>query len=284
MIVPEITGRENLLHRTHEVWKPPVFSESVSGFGKIVGWTRRLLDLQAASLWLDLSRVLCQFEGTVVDVGCGVQPYRGLLNPGVKYIGIDTAAAEGQFGYLHSDTTYYDGRTFPLGDETADAVMATETLEHVAETEQFLAEMHRILKPGGTCVLTIPFAARWHYIPWDYYRFTPSGLNLILQRAGFESLAVYARGNSVTVAAYKVMAIFLALCLGKFRGPFCTVLARVAGACLLPLLALTAMVGQISLRLPSVCGAGDDCLGYTVFCRRGRDGLGRAPGESSEAG
>jgi hypothetical protein len=82
MFVPEIAGREDLLHLTHEVWKPPVFSESVACFGKIVAWTRRLLDLQAASPWLDLSRILCQFEGTVVDAGCGVPPYRGLLSPG----------------------------------------------------------------------------------------------------------------------------------------------------------------------------------------------------------
>ena len=56
-------------------------------------------------------------------------------------------------------------------------VLCTETLEHVLETRRFLAEAARCLTPGGTLLLTIPFAARWHFIPYDYWRFTPSSLN-----------------------------------------------------------------------------------------------------------
>jgi len=75
MSVPEIAGRENVLHRKHEVWKPPVLSESTSLAGRFVARIRRLLDLQAASLWQDMNSVLFQLSGTVVDVGCGAQPY-----------------------------------------------------------------------------------------------------------------------------------------------------------------------------------------------------------------
>jgi hypothetical protein len=117
---------------------------------------------------------------------------------------------------------------------------------------------------GGTCVLTIPFAARWHNTPWIYYCFTASGRNSNLEQAGYESLAVHARGNSVTVAAYKVMAIFLALCFEEFRGSFCTVLARVAGERSLPLLALTAVAGQISLGVPSVYGGPETIVWVTL--------------------
>ncbi len=151
-------------------------------------------------------------------------------------------------------------------------MIATETLEHVADTGQFLGEIGRVLKPDGIVVLTIPFAARWHYIPWDYYRFTPSGLKVILDKAGFCDLIVYARGNAVTVAAYKAMAVGLALLLGRFENPMSLVLARLIGAILLPVLALAALVGQISLRFEG----GDDCLGYTVIGRRGTV----VPGES----
>ncbi len=118
MPVPEIIGRQNLLCRKSEVWKPPVFSGSGTWSGRILAYVRRLLDLQAASLWADLSVVLKQLSGTVVDVGCGAQPYRNLLMPEVRYIGIDTAAADQKFGYLTGDTLYYDGATFPLAAES----------------------------------------------------------------------------------------------------------------------------------------------------------------------
>jgi SAM-dependent methyltransferase len=265
MTVPEIPGRQNALGCTSEVWKPPVFSGTGTFSGRILAFVRRLLDLQAASLWIDLSVVLKQLSGTVVDVGCGAQPYRNLLKPDVRYVGIDTHTAGLQFGYQTPDTLYYDGVKFPVADGEVDAVMATETLEHVADTGQFLGEIFRVLKPDGICVLTVPFAARWHYIPWDYYRFTPSGLKLILEQAGFCDLIIYARGNSVTVAAYKVMAVVLALVLGHFQNPISTVFARLTGTMLLPVLAVAALFGQVSLRFQG----GDDCLGYTVIGRRG---------------
>ena len=175
-------------------------------------------------------------------------------------MGIDTNSAGLQFGYQTPDTLYYDGVKFPLADGEVDAVMATETLEHVADTGRFLGEIFRVLKPDGISVLTVPFAARWHYIPWDYYRFTPSGLKLILEQAGFSDLIVYARGDSVTVAAYKVMAVVLALLLGRFRNRTSTVFARLTGIMLLPVLAVAASFGQVSLRFQG----GDDCLGFTV--------------------
>jgi hypothetical protein len=83
MAVPEISGRQNVLGRTGEAWKPPVFSGTKTLSGRILAFVRRLLDLQAASLWIDLSAVLKQLSGTIVDVGCGAQPYRNLLKPDV---------------------------------------------------------------------------------------------------------------------------------------------------------------------------------------------------------
>ena len=67
-------------------------------------------------------------------------------------------------------------------------VLATETLEHVSRPVRFLAEARRCLSPGGRLMLTVPFAARWHYIPHDYWRFTPSGLRQLLTDAGFNIL------------------------------------------------------------------------------------------------
>jgi SAM-dependent methyltransferase len=214
-------------------------------------------------VWSDLTKLLGELSGVVVDVGCGAQPYRRLVSPSAKYVGIDTTAAKSAFGYETPDTLYYDGYTWPLEAASADAVVATETLEHVPDPEHFVAEAARVLRPNGRLVLTVPFAARWHFIPHDYWRFTPSGFQRLLSAAGFDDIAVYARGNAVTVAMYKCLALLAALLLPQTESTAKNLALRLCGLPLVPLFVAFAAVGNASLR----SAGGDDCLGYTVTAR-----------------
>ena len=63
-------------------------------------------------------------------------------------------------------------RRIPFPDGHFDALLCTEVLEHAVAPEALIAEMHRVLRPGGSLVLTVPFAARVHHIPYDFHRFT----------------------------------------------------------------------------------------------------------------
>ena len=54
--------------------------------------------------------------------------------------GIDSINAKAHFGYEMPNTLYYSGERWPLDDGTADVVMATETLEHVFDANDFLHE------------------------------------------------------------------------------------------------------------------------------------------------
>lgn len=249
--------------RQGERWRPPVFVPVVTRKDRVMAALRRFFDLQAGSLWRDLSPVLSRAQGTIVDVGCGAQPYRGLLPAQTRYIGLDTENALEDFGYSLPDVLAIpdDGR-WPVGTGDADLVLATETLEHVAEPDAFLAEAHRLLKPGGRLIITVPFAARWHYIPHDYWRFTPAGLQMLMERAGFTDVVVNGRGNETTVACYKVLALLLPLALpqDEDRSPR----LRPAGVLLIPLIVALAAIANRSLGRP----AGDDCLGYTAFAVR----------------
>ena len=116
--------------------------------------------------------------------------------------------------------------TFPVTfgrspDASVNVVLCTETLEHVLETRSFLAEAARCLVPGGTLLLTVPFAARWHFIPYDYWRFTPSSLNHLLTTTGFNRRSRLCAGNALTVACYKVMTLIAtALDAAKYFGKF----------------------------------------------------------------
>lgn len=122
-----------------------------------------------------------------------------MLPPEANYIGIDTARTLEEFGYRVPDTTYYDGKRWPLDDGSVDVVLATETIEHVESISEFFSEAARCVRPGGRLILTVPFAARWHFIPYDYWRFTPSGLIAILRLPG-----LYRRSEHGLVAKLQI--------------------------------------------------------------------------------
>lgn len=254
-----LTGRPNLLERQGEAWQPQPL-ESRSPLAAL----RRVFDLQSGSIWNDLARVLPHVRGVVLDVGCGAQPYRSLLGAETTYIGIDDARALENFGYSMPETTYYRGDTWPVEDGTVDVVLCTECLEHVPDPAVFLAQAMRVLKPAGRIILTVPFAARWHYIPHDYWRFTPSGLARLLAAAGFTDPAVFARGNAVTVACYKAMALLLPFVFPQGGQALGRLVRRACGVLGLPAFVALAAVAQVSLRGPG----GDDCLGYTALAQK----------------
>ena len=100
---------------------------------------------------------------------------------------------------------------------------------------------------------TVPFQARFHYIPHDYWRFTPTALEMITEQAGFGNVRVTARGNDVVVACYKALGVCY----------------RVGSANPFAWLALAPVVAGllIGAHLSLVVGRGseNDCLGYTVL-------------------
>ncbi len=257
--------RLNLAERTEESWRPPQFKPAdrvPRRFGALLAGIRRFFDLQAGSIWRDLAAVLGQCRGTVLDVGCGAQPYRPLLHPDAEYSPIDTIDAKEHFGYELPGTRYFSGDHWPVSDGSADLVLCTEVLEHVLEPRQFLNEARRSLRPKGRLLLTVPFAARWHFIPYDYWRFTPSSLKSLLELSGFGKVVVYARGNAVTVACYKLMALLLPLLMPQHGARWQrALLAALAFVPLAPPMIALACIGNLSLR----CRGGDDCLGYTVL-------------------
>lgn len=89
----------------------------------------------------------------------------------------------------------------------------------------------------------------------------------MLSAAGFTGIAVYARGNALTVACYKVMALLLPLLFAPQEGLWRRFANRCGGLLALPVVILLAAVANLSLRSQG----GDDCLGYTVVAVRPGD-------------
>jgi SAM-dependent methyltransferase len=252
--------RANMAERRTESWRPQSHALNESWPSFLIGRLRRFLDLQIASIWRDISAELPGIRGTALDVGCGAQPFRRMFHSSVKYIGIDSSDAKAHFDYDVPDTLYYEGPDWPVANGSVDFILCTEALEHVYDTRYFLAESRRCLVNGGRVLFTVPFAARWHYIPHDYWRFTPSSLKMLMAEAGFTGIEVYARGNEITVASYKAMALILPLVLPQGRSRVAGLMLQLIGIFFMPLFLIFAVCGNLSL----LGRGGDDCLGYTV--------------------
>ncbi|GIU82441.1 MAG: class I SAM-dependent methyltransferase [Acidobacteria bacterium] len=137
-----------------------------------------------------------EFYGTVLDVGCGLMPYRKIIesNPKVeKYIGMDWQSP--LYSEFLKPDLEWDGKKIPLEDESVDCVMATEFLEHYADTEEILREIWRVLRYDGIVFATVPFVWNLHEIPHDEYRFTPFSLERFFANAGFKNIEISALGG-----------------------------------------------------------------------------------------
>ncbi len=125
------------------------------------------------------------FTGRVLDFGCGSKPYESLFTRVDQYIGVDMPVT----GHPHRRSrvdVFYDGERLPFPDCTFDGVVSFEVLEHVFNPDVVLRELRRVLKPGGTLLLTVPFAWDEHEVPFDFARYTCHGLKSVLERSGFE--------------------------------------------------------------------------------------------------
>jgi len=258
------SDRANLAERSGDKWRPPALGPSKAGLGSVLGSLRRFFDLQAGSCWADVATEARGWSGKVVDVGCGAQPYRSLLPAGMDYVGLDIANAEQAFGYAPPNVVHFDGGRWPAVTHDADVVLCTEVLEHVLDPASMLREAFAALKPGGRLLLTVPFAARWHFVPHDYWRYTPSSLKHLLETAGFRSIVVRARGGALTVACYKVQALFLPFLMPQQASAAKALSLRLLASPSIPLFVALTVIGNLSLRGEG----GDDCLGFTVTAQR----------------
>lgn len=138
-----------------------------------------------------IKTVIPLFQGEVADLGCGVMPYRELIqgNPRVNsYVGIDLEGSD--YHQKIIPDLFWDGKHLPLESESIDCLLATEFMEHYAHTADILEEIKRVLKPGGLVFTTTPFIWNLHEIPYDEYRYTPYALKRIFKTVGFENIQI----------------------------------------------------------------------------------------------
>jgi len=104
----------------------------------------------------------------VVDVGCGDGEAAAIAlatSPGHRLVGIDWSAdalCRAKARGLTLIRAAVDGVSLPLRTGTADVVIMSEIIEHLVDTDSALDEALRVLKPGGSLLLSTPNLAAWY--------------------------------------------------------------------------------------------------------------------------
>jgi len=120
-------------------------------------------------LTVDFPELNLQKGDVVLDAGCGtgrhIRELAGIT--GLQTVGIDKNSADLQKagellgdipGVIRENHLFLDAdiRVLPFSDGSFDCVICCEVLEHIADHEAALAELVRVLKPGGAFVLSVP--------------------------------------------------------------------------------------------------------------------------------
>lgn len=121
-------------------------------------------------------------QGNVLDVGCGRKPYESLFDCD-HYTGLELDTPENRQN--QKVDLFYDGKHIPVSDAYFDNIVMFEVLEHVFNPDEFVAELYRVLKPGGAMLMTAPFVWDEHSQPYDYARYSSFGLKFMLEKHGF---------------------------------------------------------------------------------------------------
>lgn len=159
---------------------------------------------QARELWLEKTLQSIPPGSRILDAGAGTQQYRKFCKH-LQYVSQDFSQYDGagdsaglqisNFDYGKLDIIS-DISSIPEPDASFDSILCVEVLEHVPDPIQAIKEFSRLLKAGGSLVLTAPFCSLSHFAPYHFC----SGFNAYwyqkhLPEREFEILQLTPNGN-----------------------------------------------------------------------------------------
>jgi len=129
--------------------------------------------VRATAETFDLPEPILEIGSYQVDGQESIADLRPLF-AGKKYIGVDKRPGPGV-------DCVADIEALPHAAGSVGSVIAISTFEHVPRFWRGFEEISRVLRPDGVLLVACPFYFYLHAFPNDYWRFTPSALELLLE-------------------------------------------------------------------------------------------------------
>jgi SAM-dependent methyltransferase len=144
----------------------------------------------------------------VLDLGCGagdsVEQFRS-LNPRGRWLGVDLERSPEVDLRTRTDAEFrtFDGRTIPEEDDAVDVVYCKQVLEHVEEPRPLVADVARVLRPGGLLLGSTSQLEPYHSL--SVGNITPYGLDRMLDGAGLELTELRPGIDGVTLTVHRAL-------------------------------------------------------------------------------
>lgn len=163
--------------------------------------------LPSLSYKRSLSKTLARYDEDAAVLNLGSGPGRVLA--GERVVNVDLFPMPGV-------DIVADLGSLPIRSESVDLLLSIAVLEHVPDPGALLAEMMRILRPGGEIFCFVPFLQPFHAAPYDYSRLTKEGLRHLFSK--FEVIESGIGAGPVSAFLWTMQhALALALSLGSVR-------------------------------------------------------------------
>ena len=147
-------------------------------------WLSKRIEVNRYELLKMLARAQAEIPAgaRVFDAGSGEGRYKEYFEH-TEYVGLDLAVGDATWDYSGLDVLG-DLRKLPFADDSFDAAVCIQTMEHVNEPMIVTQEIGRVLKPGGRYYLSAPMSWHQHQKPHDYFRYTSFGFQYLLENSG----------------------------------------------------------------------------------------------------
>jgi SAM-dependent methyltransferase len=175
-------------------------------------WRNRCFSAATLALWRSASAVMArECRGRALDAGSGRGAWRRTI------LAHADACDSVDLDPRGDDRPTWTGDLMDMPQVPSqhyDTVVCHQVLEHLPDPGRALAELRRVLVPGGRLIVSAPHLSRLHELPHDYFRYTPNGLAVLLERSGFADAEVGTYGGPFSFLHHQSSFLFPGLVAG----------------------------------------------------------------------
>ena len=126
--------------------------------------------------WLEKTLAKIPTGNTILDAGAGELQFKKFCGH-LKYTSQDIGSYDGLGNSEGLQTNTWDNSKLdiisditeiPVQDSSFDSILCVEIFEHISEPVRAVKEFSRIIRPGGTLILTAPFCSLTHFAPFYF--------------------------------------------------------------------------------------------------------------------